>query len=841
MAMFSDFDEQELRYRLHFFAHDARRFILFAGIIALVFPIILFADYALWHASPTFYGLLALRLGIVAVALTAIVQVRRLRQPAVADLWSFVLAMAIALSNNLVILSRPPTYLHHINLELICIVTMFATLPDQLWVRFTPPVVMSLGSLVLFFAVKAPVGLVGGISIVLAYIVVNGLGLVISQAFYQHRRVSFTRGVALAAVNKQLEVSEQRYRQLIDNTHGIIYTIDPAGSLSYVSPSWTRLLGHADSEVVGQHFSRFVHTDDLPACNAFLEQTVRSGEITSGLAYRVFHADGSLRWHRSNVLPCFDEHHVLQSFVGTAIDITELKQSEIDLERAHAASEHANRAKSEFLSLIGHEIRTPMQVIIGFSTLIAKANDAIKIHQYATMLENASHSLLSLVDDILDVSRIEQGRLMLEPIPVHLHELINEMRQMFSMLAARENIGFRLERADSVPVWVQADPVRLRQIFSNLIANAVKFTERGEVVCTFSLQNDQSDTGQCLLCCMVRDTGIGIAPERQVEIFEPFRQQDASITRKYGGSGLGLSIVRSLTEMMGGAIILTSKVGMGSTFTVQLPLMAIDPPRAQPQQAVGAMQSDLRILVVEDSEANQAFLEEALTGLGYQVRLAEDGLTAIALYSQWDCDVMLMDLRLPGMDGIETTRRIREREQEEQRKRVPVIALSADIDQATHAHGLAAGIDAFLVKPAPVERIVATIAQLTGSPEPFCALPMDGGGEGDINLLNGQTQRDLEYSAERCRGFLDMLLRDIDRACQRLAQAHTANDRPTVAHHAHTLKGLCGHLSDTSVRDLADWLNKKSQDATIEELQEAMRLLRSAHQKIMTMAEPQHG
>jgi len=836
MSLFFDYDEQEVRYRKHFLARDARPFYLFACILIIGFPILIFADRTLWQATTTFYLLLTLRIAVPSLAIGAIVSMRRSAQPAVFDMWAFALSMAVALTNNFVIFSRPPTYLHHINLELIAIVAMYATLPDRLWIRIVPPIIMSIGSLTLLFTVKAPVGLVGSISIALAYIVVNTLGVVISTSFYQYRRKSYTTSVELADANQLLTESAKRYRQLIDNTHGIVYTVDPSGDLTYVSPSWTRLLGHAASEVVGRHFSRFVHPDDLPACNVFLEQTVRSGEVSSGLVYRVFHIDGSCRWHRSNILPCFDENRVLQSFIGTAIDITEIKQCEINLGRSQVASEKANQAKSEFLALIGHEIRTPMQAILGFSTLLGKVTDPVKIKNYCAILEQAARSLLSLVDDILDVSRIEQGRLIMEPSPVNLHELINEINQLFRMLADRKNIGFRLERADNVPAWVMVDPVRLRQIFSNLVANAVKFTEHGEVVCTLSLQGRQPESDLCLICFTVRDTGIGIVADRQGEIFEPFRQQDSSITRKFGGSGLGLSIVLRLTEMMDGTIALTSKVGVGSTFSVQLPLQAIDPPAPLQGAATLPVLADLTILVVEDSEANRAYLVEALTVLGYKVKTAEDGPRALSTYAILQADVIVMDLRLPGLDGIETTRRIRRIEKETNRKRTPVIALSADINQTTYASGLEAGIDAFLSKPAPIERITASIARLTGTLPAHTKVPAREE-ENSNDPLSRQTLRDLEYSADRCRGFLDVLLPDIDRACGRLETALESNDREAAAEIAHTLKGLCGHLGDATPRELAAVLLTQSHVAPITELQDVARLLVTACRRIFTLVE----
>ena len=731
---------REHRYRSHFLRRDVRSFSVFCIIVITLFLLLIYADRDLWKETSFFYGLLALRLSMVALALIVVIRSWGTDNPAVFDRWAFALAVYFALTNIPVILSRPAAYLNHINLELIGIICLYATLPDRFWYRVLPPLILSTGSLILFFTVKAPIGIVGGISIIMAYVIVNAVGIIVSSAFYRYRRTSFFTAEEIASAYRRVQDSEQQYRLLVQNSHGIIYTIDARGFFSFVSPSWSRLLGHKPSEVVGRDYKDFVHSDDIPACEAFLRKTVETGKIQPGAGYRVLHADGSYRWHFSNIVPFYDERREIISFVGNAIDITEQVHHESELEQARREAEAANRAKSEFLALVSHEIRTPLNAIVGFSALADKTTDPANFTHYINIIKQSSQLLMELVNDILDMGTIEAGRLSLDVSPLNLHELIRSLGQQFQVPADQKRIGFRIDLSADTPVWVAGDPVRLRQILTNLLGNAVKFTEAGEVVCTIARADASGSDGSFAVRLEVRDTGIGIPEDKQSLIFEPFRQLDPGIARRYGGSGLGLAIVQRLTAKMGGKISVASKEGGGSTFVVELPLPAVPPPPGSSEQGMEILKAPLSVLVVEDNRANRRLLEDTLTVWGHRVVTAGDGKKALEVLADRRFDLVLMDLRMHGMDGIATTRRIRELEEKEGRVRTPVIAVTADTDADISEACRAAGIDAVLSKPAPMEALAALIDKQTGTLPP--AAPAATGvetGDDVFPLLTDQT------------------------------------------------------------------------------------------------------
>ncbi len=324
--------EKEFRYRLHFLRQDARSFVLLCMTVLVFHLVLIKADKALGLMPQVFAGLVGMRCALVVFSATVAGICLRTDNPERFDRLCFIWGVVMALTNDLVILTRPPAYIGNMNVEVVIVCALYTILPDRTVFRTLPPVLTSLGSLLLFFTVKSPVGAVATLSIVFAYCTANLLGYYFSKQSYRYRRSSFFAAEALAEAleaaqtgrqeiessNKQLYRIKEQYRQLIQNSHGVIYEIGPDGVLRFVSPGWTRLLGHDVSDVLNHDFRKFIHSEDIPACEAFLQKTVKSKEAQQGVEYRVFHRNGSIRWHQSNILPCLDADHAILTLVGNA-------------------------------------------------------------------------------------------------------------------------------------------------------------------------------------------------------------------------------------------------------------------------------------------------------------------------------------------------------------------------------------------------------------------------------------------------------------------------------------------------------------------------------------------
>lgn len=502
----------------------------------------------------------------------------------------------------------------------------------------------------------------------------------------------------------------------------------------------------------------------------------------------------------------------------------QIAERTIQLTEAKKAAEDANRAKSQFLATISHEIRTPLNALVGFSSMVRTTTDPVRLEQYHAILEQSSRSLMELVNDILDMSKIEAERMELESIPFNLRHLAVGLEEQYRPLAEQKNLTFQVVMTDELPEWVLGDPVRLRQILANLLANAVKFTNSGEVGFIVSSSERMMAAEEPLIRFEVRDSGIGIPESAHALLFQPFRQLDPTITRKFGGSGLGLAIVHSLVEMMGGRITMDSRHGTGSCFTVELPLGEAEPLSDEPALPVNLASGS--VLVIEDNEYNRRLLGDLLSTWGQQIVLAENGLQGLQFLEQRPFDLVLLDIRMPDMDGMEVARRIRHQEQEGHQTPIPIIAITADVEAATFEACLDAGINAVLPKPVIPEHLAKAIHEQCGR-----TIATSSGGK---MLLNRQICSDLNNNPEHLRQYRELLLGDIDDELESLQTALEKDDRNGFGRAAHTLKGLCGHLDVRKPAELAAWLQHNAPSARPEQLRHVMEQLRSGLPKERT-------
>ncbi len=518
--------------------------------------------------------------------------------------------------------------------------------------------------------------------------------------------------------NAQLGASEARYRLLAENSADWVWAMDTRGRHTYSNEHGLRLLGFGIREFLEANAIDLVHPDDRATLVETFTTALETRRGWHGVTIRWRTADGGYRSFESNASPVFDADGTLTGFQGVDRDATERLRGEAELERyrgsleeqvlartfelaeAKEAAEAANVAKSAFLANMSHEIRTPMNGIVGMAHLLRRGGVTPQQAHQLDNIDTAAEHLLGIINDILDISKIEAGKFVLETIPLDIPGLL---RKVGSILANRARAkGIRLEiEANSLPAGLLGDPTRIQQALLNYANNALKFTEHGSVTLRARLEQDDADAVTVLF--EVIDTGIGIETEALPRLFEAFEQADNSTTRKYGGTGLGLAITRRLAQLMGGKVGADSTVKVGSRFWFTARLargteLATDTTgdSANAELLIRRDFAGRRILVVDDEPVNLEVARMLLDESGLTVDTARDGEQACAMAGSQRYDLILMDMQMPRMDGLDATRCIRH---DPDYVGVPIIAMTANAFAEDRARCMAAGMDDFLAKP----------------------------------------------------------------------------------------------------------------------------------------------
>ncbi len=519
------------------------------------------------------------------------------------------------------------------------------------------------------------------------------------------------------ASQKRLAEAKRTFETLSDLSPAGIFRTAADGTCTYVNRAWEKLAGIDAFCAIGKGWIRSLHPDDRERVVNMWHAATGHGQAYAD-EFRFVHASGSVRWAAVMARPEKRSDDNVVAYVGVAVDITDRKATEEKLLEARRLADHAAASKAQFLANMSHEIRTPMNGVLGFAQVLAEEDLTEPQRRMVELIVHSGKSMLDLLNDILDVSKMESGKLTLAPEAIDVREQIGATVEGLRALAQSKDIALTCDFGNAVPSIIKIDPLRLRQILNNVIGNAIKFTDEGSVSIYVSL--DKSVTSDQLKI-RVTDTGVGIAPEKLEKIFGYFEQADAGVTNRFGGTGLGLAITKNLVAGFGGSVEVQSGVGSGSTFNIRLPIV-------QTQDDVGSIaccesgtddreirsvQTSLRLLVAEDNEINALVLQSMLARLGLEATVVGNGIEVLkhvdkAQEAGEPFDLVLMDLRMPEMDGFEATRRLRQNGYSAEV--LPIVALTANSFADDIEACLKVGMQAHLAKPLEFSKLKRALA-----------------------------------------------------------------------------------------------------------------------------------
>ena len=519
--------------------------------------------------------------------------------------------------------------------------------------------------------------------------------------------------LALADARQDLRTNSDRLKLAMDAAQAGAFETNLKERTFWCSPEFIDVVGRALTFEESLSVWPMTHPDDVPVVQAAIERSA-AGEPGSQLEWRIILPTGEVRWIDGRAVPHLDEDGVAEKIAGLVMDIDARKRQELALVEAERAAQAAAEAKSQFLANMSHEIRTPMNGVLGVLHLLERETLSEDGRSLLAEASNCGRMLSQLLDDVIDLSKIEAGRLELAPEPTDPAQVLDSVIGLLRPNASAKGLELRSLRPEG-EVWVMADPVRVRQALFNLIGNAVKFTPSGHVEARLIVTEGDS---RLRLRFEVEDTGVGIPLATQASLFRRFQQADGSTSRRFGGSGLGLAITRRLAELMDGEVGFASMEGEGSTFWLEILAERAQAPEQVQEETAPAL-GGLNVLLVEDNPTNRLVASKILESMGMDVDMAEDGAAGVEAVMERDYDLILMDIQMPVMDGMEATRRIRALEGA--KGSTPILGLTANAMAHQKRSYMALGMNGVVAKPISPADLITEIARAVSRPSPHAS------------------------------------------------------------------------------------------------------------------------
>jgi len=675
---------------------------------------------------------------------------------------------------------------------------------------------------------------------------VQGKVKVFVELYKQKKKLELAQ-IAAEEASAKLRESEGTLSAITSSAQDAIIMSDKDGAISFWNDSAVRIFGYSPNEAIGKNMIDLLTPErEREARQSMFSRLLadNGGNIEGGThEWPALHKNGSEfpigcshstvklrgKWHSVCVARDVTERkRMLDELQGRLVELNDARAAALnmmqDAQEARKHAETAEKHKSEFLANMSHEIRTPMNGLLGMAQLLLRMDMSGEQRRHVEIIVESGELLLIIINDILDLSKIEAGKIDLEAVPFDLEAVIDSVVKLLTVNANNKGLDLITHYSPQVPRLLLGDPVRIRQILSNLLDNAVKFTAQGRIL--IGIQCESRTDTEAIITIRVEDTGIGIQKEHIALIFNPFSQADGSVTRRFGGTGLGLTICSGLTEAMGGTIGVESEIGKGTAFTVTLPIALAGekdiPVTATPGPAAKtdapARFPSLRILLAEDNVVNQTVTLGFLAPFGCTVELAKNGREVVEMAAAAPYDLIFMDIQMPEMDGIAATAAIRK---EEDSTHVPIIAMTASAMMGDREKCIEAGMDGYITKPLRLKTLTDILRKHLGQDEaanpqapknnPPSHKPVVLDFQATLNTVSGDL--------ERLRKLIAIIEDDLPKQVRGLEEALSAGDREAVERYAHTIRGQAAHFGGERLIRTALEAEQAGREDRLDELQ----------------------